>query len=92
MKVLTTLSVIGMFLTTAAMADDVDDVKAAELDLLAAENAGDMDRLYRHVDPERTIFLPSGGLLAVAGGEKDKRRRQASFEAGLKFDLQVRHR
>ena len=86
-----TLFVVGMFLAPAALADDAEDVKAAELDLLAAENAGDMNRLYRHVDPERTIFLPDGGLLVVAGGEKDKRRRQASFEAGLKFDLQVRH-
>jgi len=42
-------------------------------------------------DPGRTLFLPSGGLLTVAGGEQDKRRRQASFEAGLKFNLQVRH-
>ena len=86
-----TLFVVGMFLTTPALADDAEDVKAAELDLLAAENAGDMDRMYRHIDPERTIFLPSGGLLVVAGGEKDKRRRQASFDAGLKFDLRVRH-
>ncbi len=29
MKALTTLLVVGMFLTTVAMADDVEDVKAA---------------------------------------------------------------
>ncbi len=91
MKTITTLLVVGMFLTPVALADDTEDVKLAELDLLAAENAGDMDRMYRHIDPGRTLFLPSGGLLTVAGGEQDKRRRQASFEAGLKFDLQVRH-
>ena len=91
MKTFTTLFIVGMFLTTVALADDAEDVKLAELDLLAAENAGDMDRMYRHIDPGRTLFLPSGGLLTVAGGEQDKRRRQASFEAGLKFNLQVRH-
>ena len=91
MKAITTLFVVGMFVTTLAMADDAEDVKLAELDLLTAENAGDMDRMYRHIDPGRTLFLPSGGLLTVAGGEQDKRRRQASFEAGLKFNLQVRH-
>ena len=35
------LFVIGMFLTTVAVGDDVDDVKAAELDLMEAENDGD---------------------------------------------------
>ena len=57
MKTFTTLFVVGMFLTTVALADDTEDVKLAELDLLAAENAGDMDRMYRHIDPGRTLFL-----------------------------------
>jgi len=61
MKTFTTLFIVGMFLTTVALADDAEDVKMAELDLLAAENAGDMDRMYRHIDPGRTLFLPSGG-------------------------------
>ena len=41
MKALTTLSVVSMFLTTVAMADDVDDVKAAVQGYFAALSAGD---------------------------------------------------
>ena len=40
MKALTTLLVVGMFLTTVAVADDVDDVKAALNGLFAARNTG----------------------------------------------------
>ena len=40
MKALTTLLVVGMFATTVAIADDVDDVKAAVQGLFAAVNAG----------------------------------------------------
>ncbi len=43
MKALTTLLVVGMFLTTVAMADDVDDVKAAVQGHFAALNAGDVN-------------------------------------------------
>ena len=41
MKALTTLLVVGMFLTTVAMADDVDDVRAEMERYFAALNAGD---------------------------------------------------
>jgi hypothetical protein len=50
------LFVIGMFLTTVAVGDDVDDVKAAELDLMEAENDGDMDRIFRHIAPGRSVL------------------------------------
>ncbi len=41
MKALTTLLVVGMFLTTVAIADDADDVKAALQRYMTALNAGD---------------------------------------------------
>ncbi len=41
MKALTTLFVVGMFLTTVAIADDVDDVKAAIQRYYVALNSGD---------------------------------------------------
>ena len=44
MKALTTLFVVGMFLTTVAMADDVDDVRAA-LNGLFAERLETFDSL-----------------------------------------------
>ena len=43
MKPLTTLWVVGMFATTVAMADDVDDVKAAVQNYFAALNSGDVN-------------------------------------------------
>lgn len=86
-----TLFVIGMFLTTVAVSDDVDDVKAAELDLMEAENDGDMDRIFRHIAPGRSVFLPNGGLLVLGGTPEDKRRRQAQRDRGFKLNLQVRH-
>ena len=88
---MTTLFVIGILLTTVAIADDVDDVKAAELDLMEAENDGDMDRIFRHIAPGRSVFLPNGGLLLLGGTPEDKGRRQAQSDRGFKLNLQVRH-
>ena len=84
------LFVMGMFLTSV-VADDVDDAKAAELDLMEAENEGDMDRIFRHIAPGRSVFLPNGGLLILGGTPEDKRRRQAQSERGFKLNLRVRH-
>ena len=46
MKALTTLCVIGMFLTTVTLADDADDVKAAEKDFRANGKAGNVDGCF----------------------------------------------
>ncbi len=43
MKALTTLLVVGMFATAVAMADDVDDVKAAVQRDFVSRNSGDVD-------------------------------------------------
>ncbi len=55
MKALTALLVVGMFATRVAMADDVDDIKAAEDSYYAAINSGDahawaQSRLAVHTD------------------------------------------
>jgi len=63
MKALTTLFVAGMFLTTVAMADDVDDVKAAVQGYFAALSAGDWNALSRYRMPEHSSFGPGPGLL-----------------------------
>ena len=92
MKALTTPFVAGMFLTTVAIADDVDDVKAAVQRFYAALNAGDAGALMRLHAAENTRFGPGGGLLETSDSLEEQRKdRQAEFDAGLKYNLQARH-
>ena len=92
MKALTTLLVIGMFATAVAMADDVDDVKAAEDRYYAAINSGDasawaQSRLVIHND-----FGAGGGLLEASDSLEEARSGfQAAVDAGLKYNVQQRH-
>ncbi len=86
-----TVWVAGIFFMPIVRADDLDDVKAAELDLLEAENDSDMDRILGHIAPGRSVFLPNGGLLLLGGTPEDKRRRQAQRDRGFKLQLEVRH-
>ena len=73
MKALTTLFVIGIFATTVAMADDVDDVKAAMKGYFAALNAGDWNALSRYRMPEHSIFGRGGTLLASSTSLAEQR-------------------
>ena len=92
MKALTTLLVVGMFLTTVAMADDVDDVKAALNGRSAAGNAGDANAWAQYHAAENTRFSPGGQLLERFDSLEEQRKdRQAAFDAGLKFNIQQRH-
>ena len=92
MKALTTLLVVGMFLTTVAIADDVDDVKAAVLRHYAALNAGDANALLQLQLAGNTSFGPGGALLEQSDSLEELRKtRQAEFDAGLKYNLQARH-
>jgi len=92
MKALTTLFVVGMFLTTVALADDVDDVKAAMLDHLAARNAGDADTFVQLHSPNRTIFGSDGQLLRTSPSlEEERNNIQAEVDAGVKRNVQLRH-
>jgi len=91
MKALTTLLVIGMFATAVAMADDVDDVKAAMQRNQAAVNSGDAYAATQILLEGNTRFGPTGGLLERLDPEKRRKDRQATFDAGVKFNLQDRH-
>ncbi len=88
MKALTTLFVIGMFLTTVTFADAADDVRAAEMDSRTQEDAGNVDGYFKYMVPQFTIFPPTSGLLSEA---PDKKVTQARLDAGMKFDMQMRN-
>ncbi len=92
MKALTTLLVVGMFLTPAALADDADDVKAAGQRFYAALNAGDAGTVIQLHVAGNTRFGLGGGLLETFDSlEEQRKNQQAGFDAGLKFNLQQRH-
>ena len=91
MKALTTLLVVGMFLTTVAIADDVDDVKAAMQRSQVAGNTGDANTEAQMLLEGFTSFGFAGGLLERLDLEEARKNRQAAFDAGLKFNLQDRH-
>ena len=78
----------GMVLTNVAAADDAADVKAAQLALVAALNEGDVEAFGQYFLPESTAFYASGGLLTEPSRGK---QLKAKFDAGLKYDLQLRH-
>jgi len=88
MKALTTLFLLGMFLTTVAMADDADDIKAA------------VQEFYDQLNNENTsytdFFLPSGDQFPRTGvlvqpNEEIIEATRANIDAGLDFNVQVRH-
>ncbi len=82
----------SMVLTSAAAAQDVEAIKAATLEHFAAFNAGDAAAHVRHHLPEWTGFEPDGGLLEESSSLEDQENSlQADFDAGLKFNLQLRH-
>ena len=76
-------------LATVARADDVADVKAAEIAFNAAENAGNIDGMFKLCLPDRTVYPSAGGPLVEGWTEEGKKRRQAEFDAGRKIDLQI---
>ena len=92
MKALTTLLVVGMFATTVAMADDVEDVKAAFLDFYASLSSGDVDGYIQHFSASgATAFETEGGLLSTSTLEELRRNRQAGASAGNNPNVQLRH-
>ncbi len=81
MKALTTLFVVGMFLTTVAMADDADDVKAAFLGHFTTLRAHDSQSMAQNYMPDYTEFSGGGGLLIrTATPEEMGKARQAVFD------------
>ncbi len=88
MKALTTLFIIGMFLTNVGFADDADDVKAAEMDFRAKESAGNVEGYFAHKAPTYTIFPPTSGLLSKG---QDIERARARLGGGTQRDMQIRN-
>ncbi len=91
MKALTTLFMIGMFATAVAIADDVDDVKAAVRGHFVALNAGDVNAFIPYYPSESSVF--AGGRLLGRFHSLEERRDgfQAGVDAGEKFNLQLQH-
>jgi ketosteroid isomerase-like protein len=80
---------VMLCLTAVAQADEVADVKAAEIAFNAAQNAGNIDAMFRLSLPDRTVFGPRGGRLAAGWTDESKKRRQAEFDAGRKIDYRI---
>ena len=80
---------LAMFASIVAKADDVSDVKAAEIAFNAADNAGNIDAMFRLCLPDRTVFGSRGGRLVEGWTEESKKRRQAEFDAGRKIDYRI---
>ena len=60
-----TLCLLGMFLTTAALAGDVEDVIAAEMDSRVQEMAGNVDGYFKYKGSSRVSC--QGGELSLPG-------------------------
>ena len=91
MKALTTLFVVGMFLTTVAMADDVDDVKAVVREHFTTLNAGDQDaHLQRHHIPAYNRFTVGGLRWHFDSVEEQKQQIRNTFEQGSQYNLSLR--
>ena len=91
MKALTTLLVVGMFLTTGAMADDVDDVKAVALEHFATLNAGNMDaHLQRHHVPQFNRFTRNGLRTHFSSLDEQKNQIQTVYKNGSQYNLSLR--
>ncbi len=87
MKALTTLLVVGMFLMPAALADDVDDVKAAVLGHFVALNAGNVNAFIPYYPSESSVFA-GGGLLERFDSLEERRNDfQAEVDAGQRRNL-----
>jgi len=91
MKVLTTLLVAGMFLTTVAMADDVDDVKAAVQRYIATLNAEDANAYVQSRVPEYSVFTGGGLFERSTSLEEQRNGFQDRIDSGIRISRQLRH-
>jgi ketosteroid isomerase-like protein len=81
--------VLVFLLADVARADDVADVKAAEVAFNAAYNAGRIDGMSKYWLQGRTIYGPNGGGLTVGWTSESLARRQAEFDAGRTIDYRI---
>ena len=91
MKALTTLFVVGMFLTPAALADDVDDVKAAVQRYIATLNAEDANAYVQSRVPEYSVFAGGGLLDRSTSLEEQRNGFQGRIDSGIRISRQLRH-
>ena len=80
-----------MLATAVAMADDVEDIRTAELDSRAQEKAGNADGVYDYMVPDFSIYPPTARLVSHGWDEESKKRMRARHDSGRQFDFQVRH-
>lgn len=86
-----TLFVAGMFLTSVAIADDVDDVKEAVRSYFDAINSGNATGVVQHRIPEYSVFV-GGGLIDRSSSIAEQRNDfQALTDTGRKLDLGIQH-
>ena len=90
MKTLTTLFILGMFLMPAALADDVEDVKAAIRGHFDAVNSGNVNAYTPYYANQGSAF-GGGELLERLSVEERKSNFQAAVDSGLKRNLQMRN-
>ena len=86
------LLVVGLFLTNVSFAGDVEDIKKSTMEHFATQNAGDAKAHIAHHMPYLTAFGGGGSLLNVRHTREEQvKRLQATFDAGTKFNLEIRH-
>ena len=88
-KIQLTLLVGSFVLTSAVVADEIKDVKAATESWISALNAMNMPVLLPHYHSEETSFGGLGDLLAES--IHTEAYMMALFDSGFKTDLQWRH-
>ena len=81
-------SVMALVLSTGvAQADDLEDVMAAGDAVIAAWNAGDVDAIQKHYEPDFTRYDNSGNLLSGAWNWAGLKKW---FESGAKVAISRR--
>lgn len=86
----TTILLMGLALASPfAFADDVADVKAAELALNAAQNEGRFEEMFNLMLRTRTTFAVNGGKLLTGWSEADVQRRKDDWARGRRSDIRV---
>jgi len=89
---ITFVLVVSVFFANVCMAGDVEDIIKTTKAHFATQNAGDAKAHMAHHMPNSSAFAPNGGLLIVnETREEQVKGMQATFDAGLKFNLSLTH-